>query len=276
VTIQTRWAGRVALAAALAPLSLTGCSTFWDDVTSREFRVKHLFVAPDPLVVLRESSDGDARAKALRRLKEPKRHGGTQTDQDYVVDLLTRTATTDRQPLCRLAAIDKLGEFQDPRAGKALIEAFYQADRFAPDPGSRPYNELANRFPADVRTRIQCQALVALGKTRAPEGLDLLTTVLKEPPVLDTEEERRQQMDVRIAAARALSNYKDYRATETLVQVLKKERDVALCDRVHDSLVTVTGKNLPPDAQAWDDFLHAPHDQKSERRGVLGLVGWRP
>src|SRR5581483_12200404 len=58
-------------AAWLACTGLAGCATAWDDVTSREFHVKTMFNrSPEPIVVLRESADGDARAKAMRALKE--------------------------------------------------------------------------------------------------------------------------------------------------------------------------------------------------------------
>src|SRR5262245_40355988 len=81
------------LAAACA--GFAGCAGFWDDVTSREFSVKSVFVSPDPMVVLKESTDGDARAKALRQLKEPRQHGGTQADQDQALQLLTTAAVSE-------------------------------------------------------------------------------------------------------------------------------------------------------------------------------------
>ena len=34
---------------ALTALSLSGCANFWDEVTSRDFEVKALFVKPNPL-----------------------------------------------------------------------------------------------------------------------------------------------------------------------------------------------------------------------------------
>ena len=48
----------------LAALGLTGCADFWDEVTSKDFKVKTLFVHEDPVVVLRETSDGDSCASA--------------------------------------------------------------------------------------------------------------------------------------------------------------------------------------------------------------------
>src|SRR5436853_1666446 len=103
-----------------------------DTLTSRKFRkdpwntTVHLIQPEDPLVVLRADPprDGDERAKAMRRLKEPIETGGTQPDQDEVVELLARTATSDPSPLLRLAAIDALSRFRDPRAAGVLMYAY--------------------------------------------------------------------------------------------------------------------------------------------------------
>ena len=77
-----------------------------------------MFTKPNPLLVLRDSSDGDKRAKALRALREPKQYGGGDAEQEAIVSILTTAATTEKQPLCRLAAIQSLGHFKDPRAVK--------------------------------------------------------------------------------------------------------------------------------------------------------------
>src|SRR4051812_41835059 len=82
-----RWT-RVLRAAPLAGLLLCGCTGFWDKVTSRDFEFKTLFAKPNPFVVLRDSTDGDQRAEALRALREPKQNGGTDQDQETVVKIL--------------------------------------------------------------------------------------------------------------------------------------------------------------------------------------------
>ena len=62
---------------------------FPDEVTSRDFKIKDVFKpAPDPLWVIRNSPDGDKKSKALRALREPLQHGGTQQEQDVVVQVL--------------------------------------------------------------------------------------------------------------------------------------------------------------------------------------------
>jgi HEAT repeat protein len=244
----------------LVCLTLCGCAGFWDEITSRDFQVQALFVKPDPLVVLRDSTDGDERAKALRALREPNQYGGTREEQEAVVKILATAAVSERQPLCRLAAIQSLGGFQDPRAVEGLIEAFYQANGFSPE----------------TATVIRCQALAALGQTGNPAAVELLARVVREPPAEGTEQERQQTLDVRIAAARALSHFSHHQATEALVRVLQTEKDVALRDRAHESLQTATGQKLPPDAKAWDDFLHQTADrdvaaEQAKKRKVLGV-----
>jgi HEAT repeat protein len=199
-----------------------------------------MFTKPNPLLVLRDSSDGDQRAKALRSLREPKQYGGSDTDQDAVVNILNTAAATEKQPLCRLAAIQALGRFKDPRAVKGLTDGFYNASAFS----------------TETATVIRCQALRALGETGNPAAVELLARVVREPPAEGTELEKQQTLDVRIAAARALGRFSHYQATEALVRVMQNEKDIALRDRAYESLQAATGKKLPPDAKEWEQLLH--------------------
>src|SRR5262249_34550158 len=96
-------------------LGLAGCVNLYDEVTSRNFNVKSWFVRPNPLVVLEKSTDGTERARALRSLKEPPAGGKYQQEHELSVRILTAAATTERQPLCRLAAIQTLAGYKDPR-----------------------------------------------------------------------------------------------------------------------------------------------------------------
>jgi HEAT repeats len=246
----------------MIPLSLAGCAGFWDDVFSRDFSFKAYFSKPpDPLVVLHDNTDGDKRARALRRLEEPKEHGGTDLEQDTVVEILVTAATREKQPLCRLAAIETLGKFKDPRAAKGLVEAFYNS----------------SAFPAETATIIRCQAVTALGKTKNPLGVELLARVVREPPAEGTELEKQQTLDVRIAAAAALGNFTHYQATEALVYVLGHEKDVALRDRAHESLVAATGQKLPPDSEAWANYLHQanPPNSPASQQSPVKLADWQ-
>jgi hypothetical protein len=223
--------------------SATGCAGLWDEVTRRDFHMQNLFSKPDPLVVLRDSTDGDERAKALRALHEPKQYGGSDADQEAIVKVLTTAAATERQPLCRLAAIQSLGRFQDPRAAQGLINAFESADS----------------FPPETATVVRCQALAALGQTGNPAAVPLLVRVVGQPPTKGSEQEKQQTLDERIAAARALQNFNSPQSTEALVRVLRTEKDVALRDRAHEALQTATGKKLPPDDKGWDELVSQPN-----------------
>lgn len=209
---------------------LMGCqggpAALYDEFTSRDFKFKSLYTRTDPLVVLRDSNDGDKRAKALRSLQEPAQRGGSQQEQDVIVKILMTAASNERHPLCRLAAIQTLAKFKDPRAVQGLTEAFYNANSFTPE----------------MATIIRCQAITALGQTGNPAAVELLVRVVREPEAEGTDLERQQALDVRVAAARALGNFNTPRAIEALEWVLKTEKDVALRDRAEDSLAALTGR----------------------------------
>jgi HEAT repeat protein len=219
-----------------------GCAGLWDDVTSREFSLNEYFSKPNPLLVLHDSTDGDKRARALRALQEPKQHGGSDQDQDAVLKILTTAASSESQPLCRLAAVQSLGRFKDPRAVEGLTSAFFNANAFLPE----------------TATMIRAQALTALGATRNPGAVELLARVVKEPPTEGPDTDKQLTLDVRIAAARALAGFSQYQATEALLHVLQTERDVALRDCAHKSLQASTGKDLPPDPKQWEAVLRQP------------------
>src|SRR5205814_730613 len=153
-----------------------GCANYWDDVTSRDFSWSGMFTKPNPLMVLRDSPDGDRRAMALTALREPKQYGGSDAEQDAIMNILVTAASTEKQPLCRLAAIESLGHFKDPRAVKGLTDAFYNSGGFSPE----------------TTTVIRCQALTALGQTGNPGAVDLLARVVREPPAEGTDLEKQQ------------------------------------------------------------------------------------
>lgn len=244
-------------AALVALLGLSGCA-FWDEVTTRTMPRSYR-LPKDPLAVLRDSDNGDQRARALQALQEPKAHGKSDQEQEVVIKVLTTSATRDPQPLCRLSAIQTLGGFQDPRAVEALKNAYYQA----------------TAFPAETATVVQVAALEALGRTRRAEALGLLGMVAREPaPALTVSAaEKRQAADRKIAAARALANFPQAEAAQTLVQILREEKDVALRHAAHEALQAATGRQLPADAQAWENYLAggAPPPPKPS---LINLASW--
>ncbi len=261
------WARRLFFAG-LAGVGLCGCVS-WDEMTSRDFHFKDFWATPpDPLVVLKDSTDGDKRAKAFRALKEPKLNGGTDQDQDAILAMLSVAAVQEKRYYVRLEAMRKLGEFKDPRAAPALLEAYYQADSLTAGLDAKEGPHLISTF--------RCEVLRGLGNNGSPAGVDLLVRVLNQGAVKGPEEDERLVLDERIAAARALKSYPNYRATDALVLVLKNDKDVALRDSATESLQACTGKNLPADYAAWDDLLHHQPAPKDAGTAVAGekKKGW--
>jgi hypothetical protein len=222
-------------------------------VTSHDFEFSALFNKPNPLVVLRDSNDGDKRAKAFRALQEPLPNSGSVEEQNLVMEVLCKAVVTEHQSLCRLAAIEALGRCKDPRAVQALEDAYYQAAKDGAD----------HTYPPETATAIQIQAIAGLGKTRNAKAVAFLIRVVGDRHQLEdgASKEQQQALDIRIAAARSLSAFSQYQATEALVHVMETDKDVALRDSARDSLVKVTGKDIPADPEAWKVALRASERQ---------------
>jgi HEAT repeat protein len=226
------------LACLVLCLPVGGCAGFWDEVFSRERDLNAYFNPPDPLVVLEKSTDGELRARALASLREPGPDGRPQEQEKYLL-ILTTAAKTDRDPLCRLGAIQALGHFKDPRAAVALREVFEQTVKLP--------------FTQDFNSLIRLTALRSIEKLGSDDSRQLLILVARQPrPAHDASSvDRQQTQDEKLIAIRALGKYRQPECAETLVYILESEKDVALRDRAHQSLQDSTGKTLPPEAQVW-------------------------
>lgn len=239
-------------------LGACGCAGFWDDVTSRNFHVHDLWTREEPLVVLRDSSDGGKRSKALAALVEPNAHNGKPEEQELYVKILTKAATEDRDPLCRLGAIRALGTYKDPRAARVLEDVYQQR---------LPFN-------SELNTVIRQQALASLVLTGNPESRRLLVRVARSPsgPVDSSLTDRQQTQDERLTAIRGLAKFSQYDSIEALVYVMETEKNVALHDRAHESLKAATGKNLPDDAKAWRGLMQNPQAAVPQEPSALERV----
>jgi hypothetical protein len=282
------------IAVATASLLPAGCAGTWDTVTSRSFRdapfktLGKVISPEDPVLVLRAdpARTGDERAKAMHRLKEPLRNGGTQEDQDQVIEILAQTATTDKSVVLRNAAIDALGRFEDPRAAGILMVAYQKADGKpeaeweAPRetrPGIVPIGGLsAGRAPTrsgaeavnllrgptgfapDAAAALRCRCLESLGRTNSTEAarfLEAVAGVGGAGVVPDGSED----VEVRQAAVRGLSHCRQPEAVAALARMLSAEsgKDQILTRGAHQGLVRLTGKKLPPDPQQWNEVVQA-------------------
>jgi hypothetical protein len=241
-------------------LGACGCATFWDDVTSRNFKMKDLFTKEDALVTLRDSSDGYKRSRALMKLKEPTQNGGTPEEQELYVKILTKSAMDDRDPLCRLGAIRILSTYKDPRAPRVLEDVY----------------QLRLPFTADLNTVIRQEALAALVEIGNPDSRSLLIRVARSPsgPSDTSITDRQQTQDERLAAIRGLQKYSQFDSIETLVYIMEKEKDVALHDRAYQSVKTATGRNLPDDPKVWRDMMQNPQLAQQQPSVLERVMFW--
>ena len=242
-------------------LSSGGCASFWDEVLSRERDLGQYFNPPNPLVTIMETTDGERRAQALASLREPAQRGGSQYDQDKYVEILTTAAEIDRDPYCRLGAIQALGYFKDPRAAKALEKVVQQS--------KLPYTE-------DFNAMIRQTTLRALVKIGNDDARRLLVLVARSPGPTQqaSSQDRQQQQDEKMIAIRALGKYRQKECTEALVFVLETEKDVALRDCAHQALQEATGKTLPPDPQTWRLALDGQPVNVEQPSLIQRVAGW--
>jgi hypothetical protein len=255
-------------------LALTGCAGTWDKLSSRRFRenpYQTLFDGRDPLAVMQSSQEGDERAAMMRKLKEPAANGRSQQDQEEAMRLLTEAAIGDPSPVVRVAAIDALGRFQDPRAVKSLTAAYYQAAGTPAQPAAGGQFQLAaggrdlgtldkssltgpTGFAPEVASVIRGRAVNAMANTGSAEAIPVLTEV-----ATGAEKTGGSDRDTRLAAVRGL---KQLRAPESVlalakVLTLEKTRDPALAGRAHEGLVSLTGQSMPDDPQRWDMLIRS-------------------
>jgi hypothetical protein len=291
------WNGGCTVTRLIAVIALTaagaGCASTWETVSSRRFREKPfqtMFGSEDPLTVLRESPDGDARARAMRALKEPAEDGRPEA-QDEVIQVLEEAATADPHPWVRMAAIDALGRFRDPRAVEILAVAYYQASgRSEPAPVAQPVVTAGGRQPAALADRIGLQgpqgfapdqaanirgrALEALARTGHPRAVEFLARVASGQELPASEDPAARDF-VRQRAVAGLGQVRTPEAVHALAAVLADEhgKDVTLTNLAHAGLVGLTGKNQPPDPRAWEAVIQAGFEVVPEQNFLQRTVG---
>lgn len=242
-----------------ATIGLTGCASTWDTMTSRRFRdapFGTMFGSEDPMTVLRQNPDGDARARAMRNLKEPT----VEPDQTEAIEILAAAATTDPSPWVRVAAIDALGRFQDQRAVEHLAHAYHQAGA---KPTAQKPGILNDRlglrgpqgFPSDQVANIRGRAVEALAKTGRPEAVGFLTEIASMPSTAFDDPMERNA--VRQRAVAGLAKIRDKEAVAALAKILAAEegKDVTLTNLAHGGLVELTGLKHPADAATWNEVV---------------------
>ena len=274
------------------PLLSAGCAHTWDTLTSQRFRdapfttLRHLIQPEDPVVVLLADPprSGDERASAWQRLGAERFHQCAPEQQVQLWHMLEHDAAREASPWVRLSAIQALGRLPDPRRVGVLITAYHQADGYPegylPPTSASPPNSAVHTgtsagrlptrvghdplstlsgprgFPPEWSNAIRCRALEALGQTQSVEAVRFLAAVAGAYP--DNAVPGADERDVRLAAIRALSRCRQPEAVDALFHVLKNNThstDTALLHRTHEGLVRLTGRDLPPDPQSWQEVL---------------------
>jgi hypothetical protein len=248
----------------VASVGLAGCATTVDTLTSRKFRQKPfetLFKPGDPLTVMRTSPEGDERAAAMRRLKEPLLDGRTPEEQNEAIQLLSTAATADPSPVVRVAAVDALGRFQDERAVGILTAAYHQASGVGGQ-GPRAVSSAERLalsgptgFAPEMVTIIRTRTVESLAGTGRAEAVPVLTRVATGQDDEGPEPDR----DVRLAAVRGLAKLRVPESAVALSRVLSAEKgkDPALAGRAHEGLVSLTGQSHPADPEQWQAVVQA-------------------
>jgi hypothetical protein len=235
---------------------LTGCAVTWDDVTSKEFRMAQLWSKPpEPMTVLETSTDGYAKARALAKLEEAKSDPAMHQKQ---MNVLQKMALTDRDPLCRVAAVRTLGRFKDPQAGKILTDVYLG------NPGLSPENNAL----------VRQQALVALQSSSPAEAKQLFVRAARQPAggiTTTAQRDRLEILDERLAAIRALGHYKDPETIETLVKVLETDKDIAIRTCAQESLKGITHKDIPADGKMWREYVATGKEPPHQNPNMLAV-----
>lgn len=275
---------------AVAVIAQVGCAGTWDAVSSRKFRdapLTAMFTSEEPITVLRNKVDGNERAEAMRRLKEPAKAGRGPAEQDEALQILWTAATTDPSTVVRVAAIGALGRFDDPRAVGLLKDAYQKADGVPSDP-ARFANAADVRQVADIDiiamapsglepnfvTTLRQLTVEAMSGKQSPEAVAFLAQVAATAP---NGEDQLLDRDVRSAAVRGLGKMRSKESVAALAGVLKQEagRDVVLAQNAHEGLVQLTGKNLPADPDQWAAVVQAGVSVDPKPTNLIEQMGWK-
>jgi HEAT repeat protein len=277
------------LAAAVAVVCHLGCARTWDVVSSQRFRENPfgtMFTSEDPITVLRNRVDGNDRADAMRRLKEPAKDGKGQAEQDEALGYLSQAATTDPSPIVRVAAIDALGRFEDPRAVRMLMDAYQKADGVPSDPARTVDPDVTpasaidpiallgpTGFEPSFVATLRSRTVTALAGKPDAEAVGFLAKVATTDPA---GEDRQLDRDVRAAAVRGLGQMRSKEAVVALASVLKQEatRDVVLAQNAHQGLKELTGKDLPADPEQWSQVVQAGVSVEPKGTNLIERMGW--
>jgi hypothetical protein len=153
--------------------------------------------------------------------------GVDSPEQREITDQLARQMQVEPDPLVRQAVVEAIAEFHTPMAQQVLEAAL-----------------------ADESEAVRVACCQALGR-RAEAGVadPNNSSVASLANALRSDAD----IDVRLAAAEALGQFKTQEAIQALVVALE-DRDPAMQYAGVQSMKSITGKDYGPDVQAWRQF----------------------
>jgi hypothetical protein len=261
----------------LLAISFTGCASTWDNFSSRQYRSDvasnpmRLFSDEDPMTVLRTSTDGHARAKAMLKLEQP----NSPQEANEALGYLSDAAIKDTSPVVRSAAIDALGRFNDPQTFNLLYAAYQQSN--GPQASQTGITNLynTNGYSPEVITMLKSRALESMAKTGRPEAVRFVAEVAMKQE--DIKNSTTVDRDVRLAAVRSLGMVKTKESAQILLNIMNNEsiRDTAVSNRAHEGLVKLTGANYQPGDAKWSEIAQSGFVTNESSGGIIETVsGW--
>ncbi|MBI3465303.1 MAG: HEAT repeat domain-containing protein [Planctomycetes bacterium] len=194
---------------------------------------------PDPVLANLNIETPQQRVAKLQELSATARDGG-DAEQERVSAELAQTIQTEEDPLIRAEILRVLAVCRTATAAAVLTAAMRDADH-------------------DVRV-VCCEAWAEQGGEQATRALtDLLAN--------------DKNVDVRLAAARALGRLGDPAATTALATALE-DGDPAMQYRAVQSLRTVSGRDFGNDANAWREFASGGNPQPAPSSFVQRWLDW--
>ncbi len=222
---------RLALIALLASVAaIAGCAPSKSGLLARW----NPFYNEDPYDPRQYGPTIDERVEEIRELarRAPRM---SPDERDQVSQDLGRRLQAETSMAIKLELVRALGAFETPMADTALRMALSD-----PDP------------------EIRRTAVKAWGRRQSPQAIQMLSQTLSS----DTD------LDVRMAAAAELGNFKDRAAVEALGVALE-DSDPALQLRAIESLRLATGRDYGADVAAWRQVVQGGEPTNFERPSIV-------
>lgn len=161
----------------------------------------------------------DQRIEEMKKLAEKAKEKSPE-EQQHISEKLAHQIEKEQDPLVRQQIVLTLAAYPTPLAGKVLQAALN-----------------------DPETDVRMASCKAWGIRGGRESVERLSTPLNDDA----------NIDVKLAAARALGQTKDSSAVPVLANILA-DADPALRNRAIESMKTVSGKDFGGDVSAWRQY----------------------